>query len=123
MNQKEYHFVPFTDVRRKHIGSYVRISPSGSFTFSRDFCLKHHVTSATRVILHFDKSRKAIGFEFISSDQPLSYALSEVGLSRTVFVQKFPIVYAIDFKKMAGRYDYKEVIFGEVKLIVVQLPS
>jgi hypothetical protein len=104
---------------------FISIGKEG-FRLSAGFLHTYHLERATAVRLYFDRTKRAIGFQFPTGAGPHEGALQpkrhEGGL--VIRAQAFFSKYGIDPAKSKGQYPSQEVQDRALKrLFVIQLPA
>ncbi|HEY4694530.1 MAG TPA: hypothetical protein VIH52_01035 [Candidatus Nanoarchaeia archaeon] len=119
----DYKFKRFTKIGSK-LGNYsISLTGSHSFGFSSGFYNREGISRYNKVVLFYDKSRKAVGFQF-TNDKDAEGAFTIIhGNKRTtgsVTVRSFLISNEINKEEYVGRKTptkVKDGEFGEIFVI------
>lgn len=119
----EYHLIPFTHTGAR-VGNYaISLNPTLSFGFLSGFYTKEDIRKYKKVILFFDKDRKAVGFKFTNDPNAEGIFTIIHGKKQStgsVTAHSFIRANDLDKKEYFGKKTPKKIIdkdFGEVFVI------
>ena len=118
---ENYNFEEFSSVGGK-FQSKISLGEAG-FGLSAGFVLKNGLEKTIGVKLYYDKQKRAVGFKFLTKDEPNMLRLTlrkEKGAN--LGAQSFINKYGIDRRRYAGKYDPKVVnVDGHGTIYVLEL--
>jgi len=121
---KKFNFIVFEDIGAKRGNYTISITRHGAFGFNSGFYKKQNIKDFSRVILSFDKNKRAVGFNFTKKQNLKSaWKLTHIKNSANVVPRSFFRAYAIDPKDYTGRYEpkeYKDSKIGTLFYIILQ---
>lgn len=118
-----YNFEEFESVGTRY-SMFITLGKSERFYLGSSFCRKYDIASKEAVKLLFDKSKKAVGFKFLTSKEEGSIDLKKLQddsyyINAKAFLGMYDITPA---EKWAGRYEPKEIMSEDgSKIFVIDL--
>lgn len=119
----EYNLVPFTRTGAR-VGNYaISLNPTLSFGFLSGFYIKEDIRRYKKVILFFDKDKKAIGFKFTNDPNAEGIFTIVHGKKQStgsVTARSFIITNNLNKKEYFGKRTPKKIIdkdFGEIFVV------
>lgn len=104
----------------------ISLTKSYQFNFPAAFYTKNRIKGMQGVLLYFNKTDSKIAVRFIKEldDKSFRLSLSNGGkYGAYIAAKSFFTLNNIKMPEHAGRYDYKEINNGDIKLFVIDLGS